>query len=588
MTAPTRYVILDEALIPWLLWQVARRRAVGVIAVRPAIPPLKRLLDMLVAALRRRGLVRLVLDDLPELVPGGGYDNYACANDHFAESEPWAEGAFDFADAEARFDRYGRPLKHLACNYTQTLAFHAEIVDRILVAVEGARVLGATPELIGLQRFRTGRVFADAALPPHRPVRAPVAALMAVGLALFALAWIILRTRRALAPPKRYFIVFDHAHHPKESRWWQEFDDAPGGVAVLFRNRGRADACGGDLNRDWYVVDSGKVRPGQIPGLARIAVADTLRILTAGWRLPPDLFWQMIKLPFRRVGYRALFNLFRSEVFFAKDDYNVEHIIRSQELRPLGTRHVGVLHGLPAYPPIMAQYRYLDLDTYFTFGREWGERFYRSRWPAAMQVIPVGQVNMSREELQALAVPRPKDIGFFLKDLIQTEAVLAIIRATALAFPDRTVYVKTKGNPRPAYGEQVHGRLAGLANVVVTTEDSYTLIPRINYAFNEPSSLVVECIIYGLFSYCLVPGTEWKINYFAEFPGLCVRSADDVIAAVRGVEAGSSQYPRAGFAELVELSGVVAWDKIRHALGVGPAPQPLPHLTFIAERAETR
>ena len=83
----------------------------------------------------------------------------------------------------------------------------------------------------------------------------------------------------------------------------------------------------------------------------------------------PAHFYGIIALPFRRIILRGFFNKFRPAYFWGRDDYNVEHIIRRQEMHRYGGISLGINHGFPSYANLFPQWRYISFDRYYTFGR---------------------------------------------------------------------------------------------------------------------------------------------------------------------------------------------------------------------------
>ena len=301
------------------------------------------------------------------------------------------------------------------------------------------------------------------------------------------------------------------------------------------------------------------------------------------WQLDPILYWQIVKLPYRRILYRGLFNLYRFKNFWGRDDYNVEHIIRTQELRKIGCHHFGTLHGQPAEPPILPQLRYILFDTYYIFGTDWHKRYNTATWPTEMKVKAVGSFALTRQKLKQLQYPRPDDIASFIKESFQSAETLKAIIHVAKAFPDKQVYLKPKGVPQGQFKKLIDEHLSfGPNNIIQTQEDSYEILLKTNFCLSDPSTLVAEAAQFGLASYCLAFSSEWKSLYWRRFPGLCPESAEEIISNIKAISNGTARYPIERYCDLINLTGEIIWDTVLTDMGlknVGTGPNK--HLQFV-------
>ncbi len=371
----------------------------------------------------------------------------------------------------------------------------------------------------------------------------------------------------------------------REKVLWEELFDAPQPNIIFFRNRLHQKIYGDQLKK-WRTmhVESGRFGPAQSLSSLWLAVRDIVFLAWRGRNLTSGVFWNLIKTPYRRIMYRSLFNRFRCRNFWAKDDYNTEHIIRSQELRRIGGRHFGRLHGLPAYPVRTAQYAYLDLDVYYTFGNDF-RRYYEKSWPEKMKVKAVGSYGMSREQLWRLKTPREKNIVVFLSDSFQTEKVIYSVRDIATAFPDRKVFIKPRMENMGGWVERLPKMLDGASeNLIIFDCQAEKAMFWGNYIISDPSTLVVEGIQYGHYTFTFVLDDRWRGLYFEGFPDLCLHSAEETIERIRAIENGSWVYPRESFADLVDLSKRIVWDVVRNDVGLASREKTnLPHLAFVPE-----
>jgi hypothetical protein len=513
-------------------------------------------------------------------------------NDPFSTTEACIDSRYDFSRADESFGEYGYAYKHVVCNRVKDYPFFAHTIDTILAAHGDREVVirGVPGDIIDVYLFRIGDV--GNSIRRRRAFPAFTNALLTSAVAAYALGWVLKRTRLKVPQPRQYFLGADFVGDPRETMLWREVSDASHSVLVVLRNEAQADLHGRLLG-GWSrcVASDGRISLSKLVPILRLLARDMATLYRRGRHLSSEIFWDLIRLPFRRVVCRALFNRFRFENFWARDDYNVEHIIRTQELRRLGGRHFGQLHGIPAYPPVSAQRRYMFFDLYYVFGEALYRRFYADRWPADMQVKAVGSFGLSRGQLVRLKDARPNNILFFIKHSFQDDATFELIRKVAEAFPDRMVYVKPKQKKKE--WRQFLSKLErlfseGPPNLVESKDDSYELMFKGQYCLSDPSSLVAEAIQFGLVSFLLITAPGWKNLYFDEFPHLRVGSAEEVIARIRAIESGKWEYPRAAYRDLIDLSGRVIWDVIREDMGLPPKQrEPLPHLRFIDGASET-
>ncbi len=142
----------------------------------------------------------------------------------------------------------------------------------------------------------------------------------------------------------------------------------------------------------------------------------------------------------------------------------------------------------------------------------------------------------------------------------------------AQAFPERTVYFRPKRLEMVDEVDAALDRLAGgrPGNIRVTHELAYDLIFKASYVLSDPSTLVAECIQFGMPTFAAKFIPEWKNLYYDEFPDLCVDSVEAFIERIKDIEAGTYRYPFEAYADLVDLSGAVIWDTIRSDLGLPP------------------
>ncbi|MBT7771801.1 MAG: hypothetical protein HN705_17520 [Rhodospirillales bacterium] len=250
----------------------------------------------------------------------------------------------------------------------------------------------------------------------------------------------------------------------------------------------------------------------------------------------------------------------------ARDEYNSDHITRTQELRRAGVRSLGILHGMSTAPRVYPHIRYLDFDLLYVFGRHQHEA-YKETWPTTMAVKPTGCFSLTRAQIERLGAARSQDIIIFANQVSDNDAYIKICAEIARHYTDRTVYLKLKYHrdyitPRlydrylEVFGEQPD-------NVVISEILPYELLLQAGYSFSGLSTVVAEALQMGVTSYFIDTYEEDKDVVFRDFPDLCVSTAAQAIENIRLIENGNSTYPRQKFSDLIDLSENNIFDVIR-------------------------
>ena len=139
-------------------------------------------------------------------------------------------------------------------------------------------------------------------------------------------------------------------------------DDPKADVLFVFRNKSAVKYFGESLS-GYQCCPFGD---GQLSTLETLRVigkgiSDSILIYRRFGHAHPSLFFDIAKLNSVRIANQALFNKYDIKYFWARDQYNPEHIIRSQELRKRGGTSVGFITGFNVFPKLMT-YSFIDYD----------------------------------------------------------------------------------------------------------------------------------------------------------------------------------------------------------------------------------
>jgi hypothetical protein len=570
----TSLIVLNESTLFGVLWNMVRRRPVHVLTVAPWVPFLRGPFRRLADAVSRR-LPDPADKALTEAL--ANFDDIAIRwswTNVFAHSEPWIEARHGFADIDAEAFEYGLPFKDVTINHHTWYfsVFRAAIELMEQFPDRQFEVVGIDDEAVDFFTACHGM----AAAPGFRPSRPPKALINALlSFATTAVAcgrigrWLSLRP----PPPIDVHLGVDAIRDVRLYTMLEDVVDDPDQVLCVFRNDE-------EYSRDhaWFapfptcLPFDGVLAPAQ-------AIAAIGHVLATGWalwrrfrHLSPRHFFSLAKFPLVEVTYWALMQKYRFAYFFGRDDYNVEHIFRTWELRRRGGVSLGINHGAPYNPPLFPIYRYIDFDIYYAFGEDIYRNYYAEKWPSTVAIKAVGAFGMRRVMIESLNASRPPDIVVFVKPLIDGIDIIDSAIDVANAFPDRTIYMKIKKNDVRFFDDEARRRYVDERpdNLVFTEERAYDLMCKATYAISTPSTVVFEAIQFGLVSLCFDNFSPDLPFHFREYPDLCHRRIEDIIDRIQGVESGTWRYPCEAYAGLVDLSGSNIFDVIRGDIGLPP------------------
>ena len=320
-------------------------------------------------------------------------------------------------------------------------------------------------------------------------------------------------------------------------------------------------------------ANEGRVTPSTLLPLLLVVMGHCQRILFKHSTQDPALFYGLCRLGLVRAKMRAFYSRVDAAAFWSRDPYNAEHIIRTEELRRRNIRSLGLMHALPTPAIIMANWRYIDFDVFFTFGSRVSHH-YADSWPRQMKVVSAGCFRMEPSRLASMPkiADRPKDIAVYTVPSGDALKMIQFVRLLAQSFPDRKVYLQVKGGFRETPVGQMLRMEGGrdLPNVVDTDEDAYTLMQKSSYGLSNPSTVVVEAIQSGVHSFVFDDPDFQPSSIFREFPGICVTTPDSLVQRIRGLETGTWHYPKEVHGALIETQGPSFFDRVRAEIPLPP------------------
>lgn len=572
---PVYLVCLNELTLWRVLWLAVTGRRVCCIPVATVVGGSGGLLRKTVSWLGKYFDVRDVLDFDPRLEKFKDLRLPRHYDDPFRRAEPWLDGYIGHDRLDTLHDD-AMPMRHTACT----------VLDRYLEAIWlihwfSLNYRAQDAIFVGLDPILTGAYCeiykAEPALPSIHHVVPRVSLNLLIRVAAFAIAAVQIWRCVRLAPSahRDIFLGSDFSGHPRDASVWQEIAAEGREVVVVFRNQKQRRAhATGTCGFPWTVPGEGEwsiVRAWRECGEAWQRFQ---RIWLVVRSLVPALALQACLLPVRRVKIRQMLTRYRFRNFWVRDDYSVEHIVRSQELRRVNGRSIGVAHALPISCVLYSPWRYIDCDIYMVQGLGI-LRHYGDRWAPWMKVVASGSLVLTRELESRLSAARPKDIIFQAKPSEGSEPIVPILEALAGAFPDRNIFMQFKGAFRHSSLAETFRRVARrYPNVIETEESIYELFMRARYLITDPSTVCAEAIQFGLYAF-MIDCDGREALYFREFPEFCENSPEELARRIRGIEDGSYTYRFHDYDALINRDGHFP-DQFRAELGLPPITAKVP------------
>lgn len=566
----TRLYFLNEFNLPHLLLRRMFGEDIFVLGTAPRIPLLGGVLLRLHTACEKRGIFRDAFDLLPEEKPYRHIATIGRRAEIFSLIEDRVNQYYGFDHWENRAPAYAMAFRHAVCNHVKNF-FSAMDAMRRLTEGDGVtvRVSGIPADIKSMSLDYLGDR-AGLSIRGSRNLASVVNILTVTVVTIYGVLRIFgwVRPFRS-AQSERRFLAADYDGRIRDLRVLRDIVDEDEDLLLVCRNRKRYAACEGKSEGiETTSADHVRIGPGAALGFLRTLLTDSWHLFLVGRKQPPSVFFEASKFPFRRIRWRAFALTHSPTVFWARDDYSFEHILRTQELRRAGIQSLGVCHGLPTHEIINPSWRYLDFDIYFAFGSALHDRYYGHTWSQRMKVNPIGSTGMTRAQFSRLEHPRDNTIVFFSSVYYERESFLKLWEV-ARALPGRQVLIKHKPS------RQSDG-LAGLDgmpgtipdNVTLTTEDSYELILRHKYVIATTSSIAAEAIQYGATAFVLDVVPADLPFYYRDFEDLCVADGAEIARRIEAIEDGEGTYQRENYSALIEVHARNPFDRIRESIGL--------------------
>jgi hypothetical protein len=411
MTSIIRAVVLNEITLPATLLAALAGTPPLVLEVSPLLPipagPFRRVSLWL---MRRFG-VRTVAEAYPDIARDLA-EYLPSRQGYYLPNESWLMQQFGLECPDGMDENELRAVRHETLNlFYQRIAL-IYMLERLDDRSEGLEVWGVdaitlafVAHIHGGYRFRTRMTALRG-----KPINLVLALMIAVVTCLRIARWVL----RPRTEPEHKPVGADWvngAGQPRHNRIVRELAESEDDIVWVFRSHALAkDGLENTKARHWCIIGDGWLAPGEAAGSALEAMASITRLWRRFGSLDCATAWRLFMLPLRRLEWRALFNRYRFRHFWGRDDYNVQHMLRTWECRRVGTVSLGISHGIMSANIIEPMVRFTDFDIFYVLGTDIYARYNKATWSPRMRVRPIGAWGMDRDQLARLADPRPPDV----------------------------------------------------------------------------------------------------------------------------------------------------------------------------------
>ncbi len=574
MVERLQLIVLNELSLAQVLFAKCQGRQPLLMDVDSLIPffsrSLKRIRDWLIKHEWARSYASL--DD--EFKAIDAYWPRVMFYDVFGDTEAWQNQYFE-VDTEAEpLQGYGYAEQHVICNFAKSKHVTFLVARKL-------NEQGITFDIVGAPHDTASGLAAYASLPqPTNPTLQSVlhrvfnAATTFLTL-FYTYFWIFRRVKFTQQSTNSVFLAADYNGDTRDNVFLEDIQD--GGPLLVVQRNHNYELSAANINVSNKIISSLNACHTSFTIAVHIATETTFDILNCYFRRGHQriaLFSQLIKLPFRRAQYRIFFSTYRPKYYWGRDDYNEQHIIRRQELHRIGGVSLGLNHGYSHYANVYPMWRCISFDVFFTAGMAQYNRYTKDLWAYDMKVVPAGPFGATRKQLLNDNEPISHDIAVFCSGFIGYPSFVAFIRALAEAFPEKTVWLQVKATFVSTMGGQdfIQSCVTDRPNVRHTTAPLYNIFAKVAYVFSDPSTIIVEALHFGCFSFFADVFEQQKRTLYREFPDFCVTSATAAISKIQRLDKDPAAYPREKAAELVDLSGIHFIDHVRTEIGLPVRP----------------
>jgi len=527
MSKKTYGLFLTESTLLLFFIYLFRGRRVCILGTYSYIQNHGGYLQKIVNSLYARGIVEITSDKI-DLFPYKDVGDFQRLTNVFSECERWMENEFKIGTISGS---YSLAVKHIISNRTHALYERNYNIHYLGDNIE-IPVLNKSDRSFHLHRFTTSMK------KVHRfeGVKYLINLLLFLASTTLCLFWIVSRIR-LFSKRHNILLATDYNGGPRDMKFWDHLSPNRENTLVVVRDNSTLKTFG-HLLKDYRVIFDNEGDYSILNAMMALLIStrDSFLLFVQYLHFPSDYYRQICFLPFKRIKYRALFNKYKCAYFWGRDDYNYQHIIRSQEIRRAGGVSMGCNHGIQSIVTSAFQLRYLDFDYYYMHGLDQYINVYSKYWPEHMIARGVGSMFSDPEQQAVIKETEGTDVAIIIAPSFHQDLIYDAISQLATSFPDLKFWIVTKPKHRfdREFGTKYQNLiLSGLHNVQESIEDVYDLLPRCKYVFSESSTLLAEAVYFDRIALCFDPDPSFKFLYYRKFPEMIFKDVEGLIERIR-------------------------------------------------------
>lgn len=565
----TYLFVVNEFSLLNLIWHAIRNKKVLILEVEPIVPYLYVILNRFVIFLVNSRRAKWSIDSIPDLHRVKHNPGKSLLYDVFSKIESWQNTYFRFSTLDASVGDYGMACKLAITNYMRMKHVSLLVLQAMYLnnKFDMFRYVGLPAETIGAVTALTGcKMPIKMKFESARIINFFIVIFTVIVQAL----WALIHTRPWKIEPKPIFFAADFIADDRDISLFNELLDG-GDLLMVARGLGKNSSLKADLPKHSYCrLSDGLLSATDLPSTLKMIIIDEWLIYKTFLNNHPRLFVRLAGLPFKRLKYKCLFKRFAPQYYWGRDSYNDDHIIRRMELNKIGGLSYGVNTGGMSWTTLLPNYRYVSFDRFYVFGNCKLKKYYGETWSKNMAIIPAGSFTAHREHYRKRFDQRPEDIVVFTSVFIGEPELVNLVRGLAITFPDRKIIIQTKPQFKNSalFPRFISDCLEGLTNIAYSSDSPYDLFFRARYAVSDPSSIAVEAIQFGVVTFVLDLPRLLTSSVFREYPGLMITNFDQVKDRIFKIEEGTWEYPLADLQDIVDMSGMIFFDRIRKDVGL--------------------
>ena len=575
---------LTEFSILQFLFKFFGRKPIYLLPSNPVIAPTAVFLGKLKKQFIRFSWVNPITVTCPDFTAEWEHPRTMLSN-IFGSIEKWQNQYFRFDLADDRLANYGLAYRQIVCNYISSRLYAILAISEFesTRGEENFLVSGLSSDMLEAYEVYNSKNIKNVAWSLKLPNYLSNFIISIVVL-FYTVVWMLSRIRFYLAPAKKYSAMIDWVDDSDDVNLYRDMAELGEiclirrpqiGIFESFRDPEIKDIVS---NCDMYQATDGVLTPTQVFWCIWKTILDGAKIYLFAGRYEPALFYKVISLPYKTIVYRSLFRRIEPKIYWSRDAYNVEHIVRRQELKAVNGQSWCYLHGYPTYTSIFPMFRYVSFDRLYAVSRHFYEKDYYSTWDPDMEVVDASTFRASRRVFSRRSKfeDKPPNIVVLCSIFVREPGMLDFVATLASSFPDRKVYLQIKSGFRELQQgvDLIEQSLSRFSNVDTSISGIYELFSSAKYVFSDPSTAIMEALQFGSMGFAIDISSKQSDYPLREFNEICLNSGQTAVKLINSIEDGSWVYPIDKVKALANLEGECFADKLRRDLGLPPIDAP--------------